>query len=185
MSQYLQTVVFRILDDDDAQDHDFEALDDEADEGYIYEVDLHYPARLRNQHDDYPLAQESIVIDRSMYSPTQQSVFPESAPQRKLTPNLLDKKRYVVHSKNLKLYVKLGLVVTKVHRVLTFKQSPWLKEYIDFNTRWVYSIRTIKITHVLVSLRTHESEIPTFRTTQIIIYRHRQFGIYRGNERYL
>ena len=40
--------------------------------------------KLENQHDDYPLAAESLVIDSTMYSPTQQSVIPESAPQRKL-----------------------------------------------------------------------------------------------------
>ena len=66
-----------------------------------------------------------------MYSFTQQAVFPESAPQRKLAPNLRDKVKYVVHYRNLKLYLQLGLVVTKVHRVLTCKQST----YIDFNTR--------------------------------------------------
>ena len=69
-----------------------------------------------------------------MYSPTQQSVFPESIPQKRLTQNLRDKTRYVVHCRNLKLYAQLGLVITKVHRVLIFKQSPWLKAYIDFNT---------------------------------------------------
>ena len=111
-----------------------EDLDDEADDGYIYEVDLHYLTRLHNQHDDYPLAPESLIIDRSMYSPIQSSVFPESAPQRKLTPNIMDKSRYVVHYRNLKLYVKLGLIITKVHRALAFKQSPWLKGYIDFDT---------------------------------------------------
>ena len=134
MSQYLSTGDFRILDDEEEEDQDLETLDDEADDGYISEVDLHYPTKLHDQHDDYPLAPESIIINRSMYSPTQQSVFPESVPQRKLTPNLLDKERYVFHYKNLKMYVKLCLVITKVHRVLAFKQSPWLKDYIDFNT---------------------------------------------------
>ena len=110
-------------------------LSDDDEDGYILEVDLHYPTSLHNHHDDYPLAPESLVIDRSMYSPTQHSAFPESSPQKKLTSNLQDKVRYVVHYRNLKIYLQLGLVVTKVHRVLTFKQSPWLKIYIDFNTR--------------------------------------------------
>ena len=70
-----------------------------------------------------------------MYSPVQQAVFPDTTPQRKLSPNLWDKVKYAVHYRKLKLYLQLGLVVTKVHGVLTFKQSPWLKIYIDFNTR--------------------------------------------------
>ena len=53
----------------------------------------------------------------------------------KLTPNLRDKTNYVVHSRNLKFYLDQGLILKKVHRVLSFEQSPWLKEYIDFNTR--------------------------------------------------
>ena len=108
---------------------------DDDEDGYILQVDHHYPTNLHDQHDDYPLAPESLVIDRSMYSPTQQSVFPESAPQTKLTPNLQDKVKYAVHYRNLKLYIKLGLVVTRVHLVLAFKQSPWLKTYIGLNTR--------------------------------------------------
>ena len=70
-----------------------------------------------------------------MYSPIQSSMYPPSAPQRKLTPNLRDKSHYVVHYRNLKMYVKVGLVITKVHQILNFKQSAWLiKSYIDFNT---------------------------------------------------
>ena len=130
MSQYS----FRLLDDVEVEALDLDSLDDGAENGYIYEVDLHYPVELHDMHDYYPLAPESLLIDQSMYSPLQSSVFPESAPQGKLTPHLNDKKDHVVHYRNLKLYTQLGLKITKVHRVLTFKQAPWLRQYIDFNT---------------------------------------------------
>ena len=117
------------LQQDEISTLKLQELSDYAEDGYIFEVTLHYPTRLRDHHDDYPLAPESLVIDRSMYSSTQQAVFPESA------PILRDKVKYVVHYRNLKLYLQLRLVVTKEHRVLIFKQSPWLLAYIDFNTR--------------------------------------------------
>ena len=134
MSQYFPTGGFRVLSDEETQSLELENLSDDGDEGNIYEVYLHYPIELHDKHDDYPLAPQSIEIDSTMYSPTQSSVYPKSPPQKKLTPNLMDKSNYVVHYRNLKLYVQLGLVITKVHRVLAFKQSPWLKRYIDFNT---------------------------------------------------
>ena len=110
-------------------------LSDDAGDGYIFKVDFHYPTHLHDHHNVYPLTHESLLIDRSMYSSTQHAVFPESASQRKLVPNLRDTVKYVVHYRNLELYLQLGLVVTKVHRVLTFKQPAWLKADIDFNTR--------------------------------------------------
>ena len=135
MPQSLPTHGFRFPQQEEISALKLQDLSDDDEDGYKLEVDLQYPTILHNQHDDYPLAPESLVIDRNMYSPTQQSVFPESAPQKKLTPNLRDKVKYAVHYPNLKLYIQLGLVGTTVHQVLAFKQSPWLKTYIDFNTR--------------------------------------------------
>ena len=52
----------------------------------------------------------------------------------KLIPNLGSKTNNVLHYKNLQLYLSLGMKLTKIHRVLKFKQSDWMKKHIDFNT---------------------------------------------------
>ena len=98
-------------------------------------MDLEYPKALHYQHNDYPLAPERLTIDESMLSSFQQN-FPseQKKSSTKLTPNLHDKRNYIVHYRNLKFYLEQGLIIKRIHRVLTFKQTAWLKTYIDFNT---------------------------------------------------
>ena len=53
---------------------------------------------------------------------------------KQLIPDLGKKTKYVLHYRNLQLYFSLEMKLTKTHRLPKFKQSDWMKKYIDFNT---------------------------------------------------
>ena len=53
----------------------------------------------------------------------------------KFIPTVNKKEKYVLHNRNLQLCTDLGLKEKKVHRVLEFNQSLWLKQYIDFSAQ--------------------------------------------------
>ena len=135
MSQYLPTGGFKWLNEE------FLLLDDytdDSDKGLILEVDLEYPPELHDLHNDYPLAPEKVKVERDMLSAYCKKIAEKfnmsSGLVEKLIPTLGGKEKYVLHYRNLQLYLDLGMKLKKVHRVLEFNQSPWLKEYIDFNT---------------------------------------------------
>ena len=50
---------------------------------------------------------------------------------KKIIPNLGNRTKYVLHYRNIQLYLSLGMKLTKIHRVLEFKLSDWMKKYID------------------------------------------------------
>ena len=84
----------------------------------ILEVDLDYLKDLHDLHNDYPLAPERLKRDGV----------------EKLIPNLFNKKKYVLHWENLKLYLELGLKLKKIHCGIRFREEPWMKSYIELNT---------------------------------------------------
>ena len=47
----------------------------------------------------------------------------------------MPKKNYVVHYRNFKYYLLNGLILKNAHGIVEFKQSAWMKPYIDFNTQ--------------------------------------------------
>ena len=107
--------------------------------GCVLEVHLEYPKELREQHYDYPLALDKIEIKRGMLSEYQLTIDGlQNIPignVEKLVPNFFDKEKFMLHYENLQLYWRLGLKLKKIHRILEFNQSLWLKPYIEFNTQ--------------------------------------------------
>ena len=87
---------------------------------------------------DYPLAPEKRTINKeelSSYCKRISQIYGISSGQvGKLVTTLYDKKNYVVHHENQKLYLSFGMKLKKIHRVMEFNKSKWLKQYIDFNT---------------------------------------------------
>ena len=105
----------------------------------IYEVDIEIPKELHDKFKDYPLAPEIKSINENMLSDYQKYLNDKlnikyNSTDKKLILDLLPKKSYKVYYKNLEYYLKLGLKVIKVHRILTFHEKQFLKEYIDLNT---------------------------------------------------
>ena len=139
MSQYLPHSNFKHVEKLDTFSPEYiQSIGDEATTGYIFEVDLEYPHELHDLHNSYPLAPENVVIQKDMLSDYCKNVLETKGlhftPCQKLTPNLSNKKNYVIHYRNLKLYLQLGMKLTKVHKAMSFTQSAWLKPYIDYNT---------------------------------------------------
>ncbi|UYV67979.1 hypothetical protein LAZ67_5002692 [Cordylochernes scorpioides] len=134
MCQPLPTGRFQWLTSEECNQIDILALQDDSPIGYIFVVDLCYPEHLHDSHNDFPLAPERLQIVESMLSDFQKSLPHSIASSIKLCPNFFPKSSYTVHYRTLKFYLSQGLILTKIHKILSFNQSPWLKPYIDFNT---------------------------------------------------
>ena len=138
MSQYLPTGGFKWMTQKQIDNIDLAKYKEDSKNGLILEVDLKYPQDLHNFHNDYPLAPEKVKVTDSMLSNYSKRIADKynisTGLVYKLIPTLSNKEKYVLHYRNLQLYIDLGLKFSKVHRVLEFNQSPWLKQYIAFNT---------------------------------------------------
>ena len=138
MSQYLPTGNFKWMTDKEISKINLGKYKADGKEELILEVDLEYPQELHDIHNDYPVAPEKVKVSNNMLWAYCKKIAEKYNISiglvSKLIPTLRDKKEYVLHYHNLQLYLDLGLKIKKVHRALKFDQSPWLKQYIDFNT---------------------------------------------------
>ena len=102
----------------EAELENWERFVEEEGVGCILEVDLEYPAELHDFHNDFPLAPEKMILGKV----------------EKLTQNLRDKEKMVLHGKNLQLYLSLGMKLKLIRRGLKFQEKDFMKNYIDKNT---------------------------------------------------
>ena len=138
MSQYLPTGSFKWMTDKEISKINLGKYKADGKKGLILEVDLEYPQKLHDIHNDYPVAPEKVKVSNNMLSAYCKKIAEKYSitigQVSELIPTSRDKKEYVLHYRNLQLYLDLGLKIKKVYRVLKFDQSSWLKQYIDFNT---------------------------------------------------
>ena len=134
MSHYLPYGEFKWLNQKEIDKFDVNSIKENSSNGYILEADPEYPDELHIFHNDYLLALEKLEISDDMLSKYCSDIAIVGG-GKKLIPNLGNKSKYIVHYQNLQLYLALGMKLTKIHKILKFKQFDWLKTYIDSNTK--------------------------------------------------
>ena len=123
MGEYLPYEGFEWLKNVD--EFDVMSINEKSLIGYLLEVDLKYPDELHELHNDYPLAPEKLAVCSDMLSKYCKKIANvykiKVGDIKKLIPNLGNKTNYVLHYRNLQLYLALGMKLTKIHKVLKFK----------------------------------------------------------------
>ena len=161
MSQRLRTGGFKWVD---VNPHEISELASRTDKGYIIEVTVSYPKDLQDSHNDLPFMCKRTEINGV----------------EKLVPNLRDKKNYVIHIRALNQALQHGLRLDRIHRVIEFDQSPWLKTYIDFNIQ-LRTAATNDFEKDFFKLMNNS----VFRKTMENIRKHRNIKLVTTEEKYL
>ena len=109
---------------------------DESDIGYFVDVDLKYPDNIKEKTKYFPFAPVNRKINTDNFNEYMKEIKPDTYTQtKKLICDWSNKKNYLIHYRMLKFYVRHGMIVDKVHEIISFKQSRWLESYINFDTQ--------------------------------------------------
>ena len=96
--------------------------------GMFLEVDLEYPNDIHSQHGDFPLAPERYKVTYDQLSPLNQSLYGKmktndlikNYTEEKLIPTFHNRRNYILHIKCLIFYLSHGLILKKIHRIVSF-----------------------------------------------------------------
>ena len=106
-----------------------------SDIGYVLIVDLIYQNNIKYKSKNFPFCPENKIINPNNYTENMKEHEPHPhKPTSKLICDQTNKEYYILHYRNLKFHLRMGMIIRKVHRIVSFDQSPWLQKYIDYNT---------------------------------------------------
>ena len=109
---------------------------DDSDIGYFVEIDLTYLDNIKEKTKNFPLTPVNNKINPDDFNDYKKEIKPDTYIQsKKVIFDWSDKKNYLIHYKILKFYVRHGMVVKKVHEIISFRHSRWLENCINFNTQ--------------------------------------------------
>ena len=108
--------------------------DADGDEGFTVMCDIQYPKELWQRDDEYPLAPERIAIPPAWWSEEQRHIaslceISEADRPKKLISHLGPRYQYVVHGKALQYMLRRGLVVSRFHIGVRYKQRNYMGDF--------------------------------------------------------
>ena len=131
-----QPLPFDEIKFDNVELKDILNIPDDSYIGYFIEVDLTYPNNIKEKTKKFPFAPVNKKINPDKFGDYMKEIRSDTYVQSsKLICDWSDKKNCLVHYRMLKFYVRHGMIVDKIHDIISFKQSSWLEKYINFNTR--------------------------------------------------
>ena len=109
MSQYLPFSEFKWLNKKEIEKFDVNSISENNSHQYILEIDYEYPNELHELYNDYPLAPEKFEISHDILSKYCTNIADKFDIKiggvNKLVPNLCNESKYVLHYRNLQLYL--------------------------------------------------------------------------------
>ncbi|XP_034236350.1 uncharacterized protein LOC117642369 [Thrips palmi] len=130
---------YRWLTQDEIKQLDVLNLNLDGEMGYIFYLDLIYPQSIKEFTKQFPLCPTTENICYNMLSDYQKQWLNDMGVRyptkgvTKLVASQLDKNNLTIHLAPLQTYLKLGMKIGKIHRVLTYSQSYWLQNWVQFN----------------------------------------------------
>jgi hypothetical protein len=139
MCQPLPIGDYKWIEDIEAAYLDALQLGSDSNRGYLLEIDAVYPYEVHDTLNELPPMPVRRIIQTTEWSESHQRSLADhlhlqSTGVPKLICDLHEKKNYILHHSTLQMYVSLGVKITKIHRVLRFRQSRFLQQFVEFNT---------------------------------------------------